>query len=145
MPEATYSVPSIVPRQALLVKRHSPCNPCHPLASAVHGQAIRNRPNVIACVVKTSAFGPPLLTQLLHPSLVSRRFEMTLAVTLPSDEAATARAALVPPSLQLQWETQGVSGRAYQKDGNLALYRKKVRDEKLPQMGVGRQVTADRQ
>ncbi|CAM9977203.1 unnamed protein product, partial [Laminaria digitata] len=42
-----------------------------------------------------------------------------------SDEAATARAALVPPSLQLQWETQGVSGRAYQKDGNLALYRKK--------------------
>lgn len=54
-------------------------------------------------------------TSLLHPA--------------HSDGTAPDGTAMVPHALQLQWETQGVSGRAYQNDGNLALYRKKVRSK----------------
>ncbi|CBN73991.1 hypothetical protein Esi_0009_0176 [Ectocarpus siliculosus] len=49
----------------------------------------------------------------------------------PDDEESSEchevspRPASVPPLLQLRWERQGVSGRAYQNDGNPSLYRKK--------------------
>lgn len=43
-----------------------------------------------------------------------------------SDDDASPRAVPVSPLLQLHWEMQGVSGRAYQNDGNPSLYRKKV-------------------
>ncbi len=43
-----------------------------------------------------------------------------------SEDELSAQVANVPPPLRLHWEEQGISGRAYQKDGNPSLYRKKV-------------------
>ncbi|CAN0265408.1 unnamed protein product, partial [Pylaiella littoralis] len=47
------------------------------------------------------------------------------AVNQSADGEGSSYAAKVPPPLQMRWEMQGVSGRAYQKDGDLSLYRKK--------------------
>jgi len=43
-----------------------------------------------------------------------------------SEDELSSQVAKVPPPLQLHWEAQGISGRAYQKDGDPSLYRKKV-------------------
>lgn len=49
-----------------------------------------------------------------------------IALLFSSGDDGSPRVANVPLTLQLQWEMQGVSGRAYQRDGDPSLYRKKV-------------------
>ena len=60
------------------------------------------------------------------PAIASPYLVLYGSHPLGSQQPRSARETALPHSLQLRWEVKGISGKAYQKDGNLSLYRRKV-------------------